>query len=131
MKLLCSPLLLRIQINFIRYAMHYTTIDYKERCGLLHILPLSFHMGTSNFFLNHYLLYVSDVSNSVASLLSYYEPDRRLRSNQTYRTLYNYIHFLKMFQTKRIPLKMIKRFVIDDESIKLFNFQYVYLSETR
>ena len=45
----------RIQINFIRYALHYPTIDYKQRCQLLHILPLSFPRETSNFFLNHYL----------------------------------------------------------------------------
>ena len=72
----------RIQRNFTRYALHYPTIDYKERCELLHILPLSFRREMMDIKLLFKSLFVSDFSDIVASLLRYYEPDRRLRSNQ-------------------------------------------------
>ena len=72
----------RIQRIFTRYALHYPTIDYKERCELLHILPLSFRREMMDIKLIFKSLFVSDFSNSVASLLRYYEPDRRLRSRQ-------------------------------------------------
>ena len=72
----------RIQNFFTRYALHYPTIDYKERCELLHILPLSFRREMMDIKLLFTSLFVSDFSNSVASLLRYFEPDRRLRSNQ-------------------------------------------------
>ena len=68
----------RVQRNFTRYALHYPTIDYKKRCELLHILPLSFRREMMDIK----SLFVSDFSNGVASLLRYYEPDRRLRSGQ-------------------------------------------------
>ena len=48
----------RIQINFTKYALHYQTIDYKKRCELLHILPLSFRremMDIKLLFKSHYL----------------------------------------------------------------------------
>ena len=47
----------QIQRNFTTYALHYPTIDYKERCELLHILPLSFRreMMDIKLLLNHYL----------------------------------------------------------------------------
>ena len=61
----------RIQRNFKRYALHYSTIDYKERCGLLHILPLSFRREMMVIKLLFRLLFVFNFSNSVASLLSY------------------------------------------------------------
>ena len=32
----------QIQRNFTRFALHYPTIDYKERCEYLNMLPLSF-----------------------------------------------------------------------------------------
>ena len=72
----------RIQINFTRYALHYPTNDYKERCELLHILPLSFRREMIDIKLLFKSLFVSDFSNSAASLLRYYEPDRRLRSER-------------------------------------------------
>ena len=73
----------RIQRNFTRYALHYKTIDYKERCEFLHIiLPLSFRREMMDIKLLFKSLFVSDFSNSVASLLRYYEPDRSLRSSQ-------------------------------------------------
>ena len=72
----------RIQRNFTRYALHYPTIDYKERCELLHILPLSFRKEMMDIKLLFKSLFVSDFSNRVASLFRYYEPDRRLRSSQ-------------------------------------------------
>ena len=50
----------------------------EERCELLHILPLPFHREMMDIKLLLKSLFVSDFSNSVASLLSYYEPDRRL-----------------------------------------------------
>ena len=31
----------RIQRNFTRYALHYPTINYNERCDYFNILPLS------------------------------------------------------------------------------------------
>ena len=70
----------RIEINFIRYALHYPNIAYKERCELLHILPLSFNREMMDIKLLFKSLFVSDFSNSVASSLSYYEQDRRLWS---------------------------------------------------
>ena len=72
----------QIQRNFTRYALHNPTIDYKERCELLHILPLSFRREMMDIKLLLKSLFVSDFSNSVASLLRYYEPDRKLRSSQ-------------------------------------------------
>ena len=72
----------RIQRNFTRYALHYPTIVYKERCELLHILPLSFCREMMDIKLLFKSLFVSDLSNSVASLLRYYEPDRKLWSSQ-------------------------------------------------
>ena len=73
----------RIQRNFTRYALHYLPIDYKERCELLHILPLSLGRKMMDIKLFFKSLFVSDFSNSVASLLSYYKPDGRLRSSQS------------------------------------------------
>ena len=72
----------RIQRNFTRYALHYPTIDYKERCELLRILPLSFRREMMDIKLLFKSLFVSDFPNSVASLLRYCEPDRRIRSSQ-------------------------------------------------
>ena len=72
----------RIQRNFTRFALHYPTIDYKERCEFLHILPLSFRREMMDIKLLFKSLFVSDFSNSVASLLRNCEPDRRLRSRQ-------------------------------------------------
>ena len=66
----------RIQRNFTRYALHYPTIDYKERSELLHILPLSFRREMMDIKLLLKSLFVSDFSNSVASSLRYYEPDK-------------------------------------------------------
>ena len=58
----------RIQINFTRYALHYPTIDYKARCELLHILPLSFRREMMGIKLLFKSLFVYDFSKSVASL---------------------------------------------------------------
>ena len=66
----------RIQRNFNRYALYYPTIDYKERCELFHILPLFFCREMMDIKLIFKSLFVSDFSNSVASLLRYYELDR-------------------------------------------------------
>ena len=56
----------RIQRHFTRYALHYPTNDYKERCELLHILPLSSRREMMDIKLLFKLLFVSDFSNSVA-----------------------------------------------------------------
>ena len=44
-------------------------------CELSHILPLSFRREMMDIKLLFKSLFVSDVSNSVTSLMSYYEPD--------------------------------------------------------
>ena len=73
----------RIQRNFTRYALHYPTINYnKERCEYLNILPLSFRREMIDIKLLFKSLFVSDFSDIVASLLSDYKPDIRLRSSQ-------------------------------------------------
>ena len=46
----------RILRNFTRYALHYSTIDYKERCYFLLILPLFFSQRDDG----HQTSFVSD-----------------------------------------------------------------------
>ena len=72
----------RIHKIFTRYSLHYPTINYKEHCEYLNILPLSFRRDMIDIKLLFKSLVVSDFSDIVASLLSYYEPDSRLRSSQ-------------------------------------------------
>ena len=67
----------QIQRNFTRYALHYPTINYKERCEYLNILPLSFRREMIDIKLLFKSLFVSDFSHIVASLLSDYKHDRR------------------------------------------------------
>ena len=50
----------RIQRNFTRYALHYPTINYKERCEYLNILPLCFGREMIDIKLLFKSLFVSD-----------------------------------------------------------------------
>ena len=87
----------RIQHNFTRYALHYPAINYKERCEYLNILPLSFHREMIDIKLLFKSLFVSDYSDSVASLLSDYKPDSRLWSSQNGSLFYPRLIKLLLF----------------------------------
>ena len=91
----------RIQRNFTRYALHYPTINYKERCEYSNILPLSFHREMIDIKLLFKSLFVSDFSDSVASLLSDYKLDSRLRLSQNG----------SLFYPRQVRTKTFKSFI--------------------
>ena len=74
----------KIQRNCTRYALHYLTIKYKERCEYLNIFLLSFWREITDIKLLFKLLFVSDFYTFlifVASQLRDYKPESRLWSS--------------------------------------------------
>ena len=47
----------RIQRNFTRYSMQYPLLNYKERCEIMHLLPLSFRREMADIKLLYKSMY--------------------------------------------------------------------------
>ena len=72
----------RIQRNFTRYAMHYPLLNYKERCEIINLLPLSFQREMADIKLLYKSMYKTIFSNNVSELVKTYIPNPRLRSSR-------------------------------------------------
>ena len=125
----------RIQRNFTRYALHYPTINYKDRCEYLNILPLSFRREMIDIKLLFKSIFVSDFSDIVASLLSNYKPDSRLRSSQNGSLFYPRQVRTKTFKSfysnrvvsiwNRLPMDLRQEQSLDGFVRKLNSFYYL------
>ena len=72
----------RIQRKFTRYAMHYPLLNYKERCEIINLLPLSFRREMADIKLLYKSMYKTNFSNNVSELVKTYIPNPRLRSSR-------------------------------------------------
>ena len=125
----------RIKRNFARYTLHYPTINYKERCEYLNILPLSFRREMIDIKLHFKSLFVSDFSDIVASLSSDYKPDSRLRSNQNESLFYSRQVRTKTFKSfysnrvvsiwNKLPTDLRQEQSLDGFVRKLNSFYYL------
>ena len=64
------------------YAMRYPFLNYKERCEIMNILPLSFRREMADIKLLYKSMYTTLCSNNVSELVKTYIPNPRLRSNR-------------------------------------------------
>ena len=130
----------RIQRNLTRYALHYPTINYKEHCEYSNILPLSIHREMIDIKLLFKSLFVSDFSDIVASLLSDYKPDSRLRSSQNGSLFYPRQVRTKTFKSfysnrvvsiwNRLPTDLRQEQSLDGFVRKLNSFYYLKFQNT-
>ena len=130
----------RIQRNVTRYALHYPTINYKERCEYFIILPLSFRREMIDIKLIFKSLFVSDFSDIVASLLNDYKHDSRLRSGQNGSLFYPKHVRTKTFKSfysnrvvsiwNRLPTDLRQEQSLDDFVRKLNSFYYLMFLNT-
>ena len=72
----------RVQRNCTRYAMLYPLLNYKERCEIINLLPLSFRREMADNKLLYKSMYKTNFSNNVSELVKTYILNPRLRSSR-------------------------------------------------
>ena len=72
----------RIQRNFTRYGMHYPLLNYKERCEIMNLLPLSFRREMADIKLLYESMYKTNFSNNISELVKTYTPNPHLHSSR-------------------------------------------------